>query len=56
MTQTSNECIDVHTPHPKGYVQHMGWMEDMMKTHTQKKCKKCGLWKIWVPKTKGELK
>ncbi len=43
-------CIHKHTPHPEGYVAHMAYMEEMSKTHKQKKCK-CGLWAIWVPKT-----
>lgn len=40
---------DQHTPHPEGYLQHAHWAESMVKTHTQKRCRGCGLWNIWTP-------
>lgn len=41
---------DNHTVHPTGYVQHANWAEEVMKTHVQKQCPKCGLWVIWEKK------
>lgn len=37
-----------HTPTPRGYVAHGEWAEEKLKTHVQKRCPGCGLWKLWV--------
>lgn len=42
-----------HTEHPRGYLEHGEWAEEMLKTHRQVKCKGCNLWEIWVPKLHG---
>jgi len=42
-----------HTKCPTGYLQWHAWAECMMKTHTQKRCPNCGLWAIWVKKTRA---
>jgi hypothetical protein len=33
---------------PRGYVAWHEWAEEMSKTHVQKRCPGCGLFKIWV--------
>ncbi len=45
-----------HTPSPAGYIHWHTWAAKMVKTHNQKRCKGCGLYKIWVPKTKRKVK
>lgn len=35
---------------PEGYITWHEWAEQMSKTHDQKQCPGCGLWKIWEPK------
>lgn len=46
---TTAEC-EPHTPRPAGYLNWHAWAEEMSKTHKQRKCKGCGLYKIWDPK------
>lgn len=41
-----SECK--HTKCPAGYLQWHPWAEKMSKTHTQIKCKNCGLYAIWI--------
>ena len=41
-----------HTPCPKGYMAKCDWAHRMSKTHKQVKCPHCGLYAVWVPKTK----
>ena len=41
---------NLHTPAPAGYVERAEWHEEMAKTHTQKRCPGCKLWKVWEPK------
>jgi len=42
-------CKD-HTESPDGYIQWHEWAKEKGKTHNQKKCGECGLYKIWVLK------
>ena len=54
---TGQDCSNKkeHTKHPEGYLQHHAWMDKMIKTHKQIRCKGCGLYEIWKKKlTKGE--
>jgi len=46
---TTPEC-EPHEPLPRGYIARSSWAEVMAMTHTQRRCKGCGLWKIWTPK------
>lgn len=39
-----------HTPCPDGYIQWHAWAKEMSKTHKSRKCRGCGLYKIWEPK------
>lgn len=40
----------LHTPAPTGYIQWHEWAEGKSKTHRQRKCPGCGLYRIWEPK------
>ncbi len=42
--------IEDHTWAPEGYIQWHAWAKEMSKTHKQRKCSGCGLYKIWEPK------
>lgn len=46
----ADDC-DNHTPCPEGYIEWHQWAEFMSKTHTQRRCRECGLYAIWEPKT-----
>lgn len=39
-----------HTPAPEGYIQWHAWAQDMRKTHRQRRCAGCGLFRVWEPK------
>ena len=39
---------DEHTPAPRAYVAWHVWAEQMGRTHDQKCCDGCGLYRIWV--------
>lgn len=39
-----------HTPHPKGYMEHYAWAQEMLKTHVQLQCPCCGLYAVWRKK------
>ena len=47
---TNSKCK--HTPCPKGYIDWHNWAEKKSKTHAQVKCPYCGLWAIWIKKSK----
>lgn len=32
---------------PDGYIAFFEWCDKMARTHTQRKCTMCGLWKVW---------
>lgn len=40
-----------HTPAPVGYLAWHEWAGTMQRTHGQRKCPGCGLFKIWYPRT-----
>lgn len=42
--------VEDHTAQPEGYLPWHAWAEEMSKTHRQRKCAGCGLYKIWEPK------
>lgn len=44
-----NDC-DNHTVCPEGYIEWHQWAEFMSKTHTQRRCRECGLYAIWEPR------
>ncbi len=44
----SDRC-ELHTKAPIGYIAWHEWAEKMIKTHTQRQCNGCGLYKIWEP-------
>jgi hypothetical protein len=46
------ECpnADQHEPWPSGYIASSVYAEEMMSTHVQSECPRCGLWLIWTPK------
>lgn len=44
---------DRHAIAPEGYIAWHSWAARMAKTHTQKRCPGCGLWKIWIPRGRG---
>lgn len=48
--QEADECNDLHTPCPSGYIERADWMTEMAKTHKQTRCPNCGLWAVWIPK------
>lgn len=52
MTKVENLCpnIEDHALQPQGYIEWHAWAEKMSKTHRQRKCSGCGLYKIWEPK------
>lgn len=50
----SNPC-DLHMDGPSGYVEWHDWAERMERTHEQRQCSGCGLWKIWVRRKKVQL-
>jgi hypothetical protein len=37
---------------PEGYIEWHAWARKQGRTHKQKKCPGCGLFKIWVPREK----
>lgn len=44
-----------HTPEPMHESDYMGWhawARRMSKTHKQRRCPECGLFAIWVPRTR----
>lgn len=45
---------DRHTPAPKGYLAWQVWAAQMARTHAQKQCPACGLWKIWEAPEKAK--
>ena len=47
-THPGSTCAD-HADAPSGYVARTEWMEEMSKTHKQRRCAQCGFWMIWVP-------
>lgn len=44
--------VSRHTKCPTGYSEWQEWARRKMKTHRQVVCPACGLWTIWVKKTK----
>lgn len=42
-------CAD-HTPLPAAYGARQQRFVELMKTHRQRRCAECLLWKIWVPR------
>lgn len=42
--------VSQHAVCPTGLVEWHDWAKRKGKTHTQKRCPGCGLWKVWVPK------
>jgi hypothetical protein len=50
VVQGDAECPngDNHTECPGGYTDWHEWAARMHKTHTQRKCPGCGLYRIWV--------
>ncbi len=38
---------------PSDYTQEEQWARRKLRTHEQTQCPDCGLWVIWVPKTKA---
>lgn len=36
---------------PREYETWTRWANDMARTHVQRRCPGCGLWKIWEPRT-----
>lgn len=57
MTADTPACPNAkdHTQHPEGYVAHLTWAYEMLRTHRQVRCAGCGLWAIWVPKKKKRV-
>ena len=53
----SERCpeVDRHTPQPTGYGQWHAWARQMAKTHKQFRCPGCGLFQIWIPRTRIEV-
>lgn len=41
---------DQHTPCPDGYLAWHTWAKAKSRTHRQRRCPECGLWKIWEPR------
>lgn len=41
-----------HTEGPEDYLAWYDWVEEMAKTHKQKKCPKCNLFMIWEGRVK----
>lgn len=39
-----------HTKEPSGYLQWHEWAEHKSRTHRQRRCPGCRLYKIWVPR------
>lgn len=52
--KTGQDCpnYEQHEPMPTAYVEFDGWGAKMNKTHKNVKCSGCGLYKIWVERTK----
>ncbi len=49
---TEAPCSEQHTPCPTLYLQWHAWAARMSKTHRQQRCTFCGLWAVWVERTK----
>jgi hypothetical protein len=47
------EC-EPHTPQPNHDLRWARWHREIVKTHTPRQCKGCGLWVVWEPKTARE--
>jgi hypothetical protein len=44
------ECSqsELHYPdEPSGYLERHAWAEEMTKTHVQRRCPGCGMWRVW---------
>jgi hypothetical protein len=54
---TKDTCPDKanHTPCPSGYIHWHEWAEKKIRTHKSTRCPICGLYAIWVPRTKKAL-
>lgn len=39
-----------HRIGPSGYLARANWADQMIKSHVQSQCPRCGLWVIWTPK------
>lgn len=48
----TGKCI--HDDGPRGYIAWHEWAAEKRKTHRQKRCPVCGLYKIWVPMEKRD--
>jgi hypothetical protein len=51
-SMATNQICSDHTPCPKDYLAWHDWAERKSKTHRTIQCPGCGLWAIWVKKTK----
>lgn len=54
MTKKGN-CSHLHLRDdeaPPGYIRRSEWAKKMGRTHNQRKCPECGLYKVWVLKKK----
>lgn len=49
-SRTYPKCDD-HTPSPAGYIAWHTWAARMNRTHRQLRCKGCGRFRIWIPRT-----
>lgn len=54
-TNTGTTCSDHDPSEPESYVGWHTWAAAMGKTHHQHRCEECGLWRIWIPKSKAAL-
>lgn len=51
--RSADDCphIEDHTACPSGYLAWHEWAERMAETHVTRRCRHCGFWTVWVPKT-----
>jgi hypothetical protein len=47
------EACRKHIPAPIDYLNWHMWAEQKSKTHEQRQCGGCGLWAIWVRRSKA---
>lgn len=50
------DCAQLHTPCPTGYVEWHLWAEEKSRTHKQERCPNCDLWAIWKPKKRKHVR
>ena len=55
--EIANACSNATNPNhrigPSSYIARQEWVERLTKTHMQRKCPKCELFVMWVPRKRA---